>query len=241
MQSQAFGLVTDLRPDNFLQTLSETRPALALFHEPGAAGVDVASAHLAHVAATFADGLDFVKVPRAHYEGLAVRLGVDKTPLSLAILDFGTRLHYAYGGTTNGDATNTTADSIAAFVQDYLSGDLSPLPPPPDAVKPAATKAESDGDDEEDTLELPTSLEDVPETVVVANPTADSLMDFWVPWCDFYIHISVPADGAPRVSIPLELPAFAEPAPAAADAGAAAAATKGAVDPAASVEEVEAS
>ena len=61
-------------------------------------------------------------MPRAHYEGLAVRLGVDKTPLSLAILDFGTRLHYAYGGTTNGDATNTTADSIAAFVQDYLSG-----------------------------------------------------------------------------------------------------------------------
>ena len=180
VQSQAFGLVTDLRPDNFLQTLSETRPALALFHEPGAAGVDVASAHLAHVAATFADGLDFVKVPRAHYEGLAVRLGVDKTPLSLAILDFGTRLHYAYGGTANGDATNTTADSIAAFVQDYLSGDLSPLPPPPDAVKPAATKADSDGDDEEDTLELPTSLEDVPETVVVANPTADSLMDFWV-------------------------------------------------------------
>ena len=101
MQSQAFGLVTDLRPDNFLQTLSETRPALALFHEPGAAGVDLASAHLAHVAATFADGLDFVKVPRAHYEGLAVRLGVDKTPLSLAILDFGTRLHYAYGGATN--------------------------------------------------------------------------------------------------------------------------------------------
>ena len=50
----------------------------------------------------------------------------------------------------------------------------------------------------------------------------------------------VPADGAPRVSIPLELPAFAEPA-AAADAGAGAAATKGAVDAAASVEEVEAS
>ena len=109
-------------------------------------------------------------------------------------------------------------------------------------MKPAATKADSDGDDEEDTLELPTSLEDVPETVVVANPTADSLMDFWVPWCDFYIHISVPADGAPRVSIPLELPAFAEPAAAAdAGAGAGAAATKGAVDAAASVEEVEAS
>ena len=114
VQSQAFGLVTDLRPDNFLQTLSETRPALALFHQPGAADVDLASAHLAHVAATFADGLDFVKVPRAHYEGLAVRLGVDKTPLSLAILDFGTRLHYAYGGSANGDASVRCTHALCA-------------------------------------------------------------------------------------------------------------------------------
>ena len=48
-------------------------------------------------------------------EGLAVRLGLNQSAVSLAVLDFGTRQHYAYGA--DGDATNATADSIAAFVQ----------------------------------------------------------------------------------------------------------------------------
>ena len=92
-------------------------------------------------------------------------------------------------------------------------------------------------------LELPASLEHVPETIAMANPSPDVLMDFWVPWCDFYIHISVPADGAPRVSIPLELPAFAERPEAAASGGGdakgeGAAAAAAAVDAATAVEDL---
>ena len=160
---------------------------------------------------------------------------MNETGSSLAILDFGKREHFVYD--RHGGLANLTADSVAEFVQDYLSGALLPVPDG-NGGGGGAHEVDAHGGAAAAAAQLPHSLEDIPETVVIANPTPDTLMDFWVPWCDFYIHISVPAEGSPRVSIPKELPQFAAPnddaaldAPDdAAAAGAAAAADEGTVE-----------
>ena len=164
---------------------------------------------------------------------------MNETGSSLAILDFGKREHFVYD--RHGSLANLTADSVAEFVQDYLSGALLPVPDGKGGGGGSvggAHEVDAQGGATAAATELPHSLEDIPETVVIANPTPDTLMDFWVPWCNFYIHISVPAEGSPRVSIPKELPQFAAPnddaaldAPNdAAAAGAAAGADEGTVE-----------
>ena len=68
---------------------AQARPALMLFHEPGELRLEAYREHLAHAAATFGDGLDFIRTPRTQYEGLVTRLGMNESGSSLAILDFG--------------------------------------------------------------------------------------------------------------------------------------------------------
>ena len=246
VQANALDLVGELRPDNFLHVLTEDRPALVLFHSAGSATVAPLLEHMAHAAASTGNDVTYLHASRAHYDGLATRLGLGGPEPALAILDFATRQHYLFAG--NGSTAAASADEVSAFVAGYLSGGIPPAnateghaPFEPSTARSGDAHAKSgrDGADADQIeassslggiLHMPASLEDVPETVVVANPRPDVLMDFYVPWCDFYIHISVPSQGDPHVAIPLALPEFGPAAGAAAEPAGAAA-----VDAAASV------
>lgn len=102
-------------------------------------------------------------------------------------MDFAKREHFLF----NHHALNISADGLSNFVESYLHGKLSKAEEKTVAVK------------------VPQTIDDI-QTVVIANPSKDILMDFWVPWCDFYIHISVPHKGNPLVDIPHNLPEFGQ-------------------------------
>jgi len=193
IESVGIDLVRELRPDNFLELFNAGTPALLAFVDDQESQ-DMREALVADmnlVAGEHADSLTFIYTKRKQYDGLYEKLGFGPENPPICIMDFSKREHYLFGH----HSKNVTSEAISNFVEAYLHGKLS--------------KAE----EKEVQVKVPQTLEDIPETVVIANPSKDVLMDFWVPWCDFYIHISVPHKGNPLVDIPHQLPDFASEKP----------------------------
>eukprot|EP00299_Pterocystis_sp_00344_P003547 c14310_g1_i1.p1 GENE.c14310_g1_i1~~c14310_g1_i1.p1 ORF type:complete len:445 (-),score=87.05 c14310_g1_i1:284-1618(-) len=173
----------ELLPETFLSIFEDNTPTLLAFVDKKLPSTGALLTVLTEVSVRYLHKINFVFTERQHFGALAEKMGISGADNAIAILDFSKREHFLLGIKDGA----TTSKEVNEFCDSYLKGTL--------------VRAE-DG-----AVTAPVTGE-IPETVVIANPSNELMMDFYVPWCDFYINIGVPHSGLPRVSLLNSLPSF---------------------------------
>eukprot|EP00298_Acanthocystis_sp_HF-20_P002832 c13219_g1_i2.p1 GENE.c13219_g1_i2~~c13219_g1_i2.p1 ORF type:complete len:450 (+),score=150.18 c13219_g1_i2:26-1351(+) len=167
----------ELTPETFLSVFEDNTPTLLTFIDKSDPTTGSLLTSLTETSVHYLHKINFVFTERTHFEGLAEKMSIPPTGNVITILDFHTREHFIMEQPSD---TKATTKDITSFCEKFLKKEL---------IRAEDGEMKSQNDDK------------IPETIVIANPTTDRMMDFYVPWCDFYIHIGVPHSGIPAVAL----------------------------------------
>jgi len=166
-------LIDEIGPENYKKYIDSGIPMAFLFIDSKVDGQkDTYIDRAVEVAKSTKGKVNWIWIDWGKYSRHSERVGLSgKTVPSFAIDDFAAGKHYAFD-----ESKDVTADGLSEFVQQFLSGSLSPT------IRSEEVPADNSG----------------PVTVVVAknfdevvlNNDKDVLLEFYAPWCGHCKHLA---------------------------------------------------